>query len=153
MIPDYDGWCSGMVSIKVSETVAAQPDIVFSFLNDFEKAPQYSNYWKSVKMLSREGNSATYQTLAEAEGRKIASVTRLTSFPNEKLEAETIDGDGKGTKLVFKFQNVPAGTQITLEGEIVLPGFAKMLGGLVKGRIESGMHEELAIVKRTVEKS
>jgi len=142
-----------MVSIKVSEAVTAQPDKVFSFLSDFEKAPQYSNYWKSVKMLTHEGNSATYETLAEAEGRKIASVTRMTSFANEKIEAETIDGDGKGTKLTFKFQNIPAGTQITLEGDIVLPGFAKMLGGLVKGRIESGMQEELTIVKRAVEKT
>jgi len=153
MVADVGEWCSGMVSIKVSEVVTAQPDKVFSFLSDFEKAPQYSNYWKSVKTLTREGNSATYETLAEAEGRKMASVTRFTSFPNEKIEAETIDGDGKGTKLAFKFQSIPAGTQITLEGDIVLPGFAKMLGGLVKGRIESGMREELTIIKRAVEKT
>lgn len=142
-----------MVSIKVSQIVAAQPDRVFSFLSDFEKAPQYSNYWKSVKVLAREANSATYETLAEPEGRKIASVTKMTNFPNEKIEAETIDGDGKGTKLSFKFRSIPAGTQITLEGDIVLPGFAKMLGGFVKGRIESGMQEELAIVKRAIEKT
>jgi uncharacterized membrane protein len=153
MVVDAGEGCTGMVSIKISENVAAQPERVFSFISDFEKAPQYSNYWKSVKVLSREGNSATYETVAEAEGRKIASVTKVTSFPNERIEAETVDGDGKGTRLAFKFQNTPPGTQITLEGDIVLPGFAKMLGGLVKGRIESGMREELAIVKRAVEKA
>jgi len=142
-----------MVSINISESVKAQPDRVFSFLSDFEKAPQYSNYWKSVKMRNREGNSTIYETQAEAEGRKISSVTRITPFPNERIEAETIDGDGKGTRLGFKFQRIPDGTQITLEGEIVLPGFAKMLGGLVKGRIESGMREELNIIKREVEKT
>ena len=64
MVADVDEWCSGMVSIKVSEIVTAQPDRVFSFLSDFEKAPQYSNYWKSVKMLTRRGNSATYETFS-----------------------------------------------------------------------------------------
>jgi uncharacterized membrane protein len=142
-----------MVSIKVSESVAAPPDRVFSLLSDFEKAPQYSNYWKSVKLVNREGNSASYETVAEAEGRKIASVTKITTHPNEGIEAETIDGDGKGTKLTFRFQGIPGGTQITLEGDIVLPGFAKMLGGLVKGRIESGMQEELKIIKSTLEKT
>ena len=142
-----------MVSIKISESVKAPPENVFSFVSDFEKAPQYSKYWKSVKLLNRESNSATYETVAEAEGRKIVSVTKISSQPNERMDSETIDGDGKGTKLTFRFQSVPGGTQITLEGDVVLPGFAKMLGSLVKGRIESGMREELKIIKSGVEKA
>src|SRR5208282_1706557 len=141
-----------MVSITISESVNAPPEKVFSFVSDFEKAPQYSKYWKSVLLLKREGNSATYKTEAEGEGRKIVSVTKITSTPNERMETETVDGDGKGTKLTFSFQSIPQGTQITLEGEVVLPGFAKMLGSLVKGRIESGMREELKIIKNAVEK-
>jgi uncharacterized membrane protein len=141
-----------MVSITISESVNASPEKVFSFVSDFEKAPQYSKYWKSVKLLKREGNSATYETVAEGEGRKLVSVTKITAMPNERMETETVDGDGKGTKLVFSFQSVPPGTQITLEGEVVLPGFAKMLGSLVKGRIESGMREELKMIKNAVEK-
>ena len=142
-----------MVQIRVFEAVAAQPDKVFALLSDFEKAPKYSNYWKSVKAVSQEGNSAVYETVAEAEGRKIASKTRMTKYPNERIEAETIDGDGKGTKLTFRLQSIPTGTQITLEGDVVLPGFAKLLGSVVKGRIESGMQEELKIMKNTVEKT
>jgi len=141
-----------MVVIKISESVATSPDKVFALLSDFEKAPQYSNYWKSVKAVSRDGNSAVYETVAEAEGRKIASVTRITTQPNERIDAETIDGDGKGTKMSFRLQSIPTGTQITLEGDVVLPGFAKLLGNVVKGRIESGMQEELKIVKNTLEK-
>lgn len=142
-----------MVSIKISESVLTTPEKVFAFVSNFEKAPQYSTYWKSVKLLNREGNSATYETAAEAEGRKIASVTKITSHPNERFDTETIEGDGKGTKLAFQLQSIPSGTQITLEGDIVLPGFAKILGSLVKGKIESGMREELKIIKNTLEKN
>ncbi len=140
-----------MVSIRLTDTLKASPEKVFSFVSDFEKAPQYSNYWKSVKLVNREGNLTTYETVAEAESRKIVSVTRVTSQPNERIVAETVEGDGKGTKLTFKFQSVPDGTQITLEGDIVLPGFANILGTLVKGRIEAGMREELKIIKKGVE--
>jgi uncharacterized membrane protein len=129
----------------------APPEKVFGILSNFESAPQHSNYWKSVKLTGRAGNSATYDTVAEAEGRKLKSVTKITPEPNEKITAETVDGDGKGTLLTFTFSRIPEGTQVTLAGEIVLPGFAKMLGGLVKGRIESGMRDELAIVKKLAE--
>jgi uncharacterized membrane protein len=140
-----------MVSISISDTLKAPPEKVFALLSDFEKAPQYSSYWKSVKLVSRDGNSSTYQTVAEAEGRQLKSVTRITPVLNERIDAETIDGDGKGTKMAFKFTKIPEGTQLILEGEIVLPGFAKMLGGLVKGRIESGMRQELATIKKLAE--
>ena len=140
-----------MVSISISDTLKAPPEKVFALLSDFEKAPQYSSYWKSVKLVSRDGNSSTYQTVAEAEGRQLKSVTRMTTVLNERIDAETIDGDGKGTKMAFKLTKIPNGTQLTLEGEIVLPGFAKMLGGLVKGRIESGMRQELATIKKLAE--
>jgi hypothetical protein len=33
----------------------------------------------------------------------------------------------------------------------VLPGFAKLVGGIVKGRIESGMKEELRIIQKALE--
>ena len=140
-----------MVSISVSETVKAPPEKVFSLLSDFEKAPQYSNYWKSVKLVKREGNSATYETVAEAEGRKMRSVTIFTPQPNQRLDTETVDGDGKGTRMNFTLSGVPEGTQVTLQGEMVLPGFAKLLGGLVKSRIEVGMKEELGIIKKVLE--
>jgi len=142
-----------MVSTEVSEVVKAPPETVFAFMSNFEKAPQYSNYWKSVKLLNRTGNTATYDTVAEAEGRQMKSQTQVTSYMNERMEAETVDGDGKGTKLTFNFRKIPEGTQLVLAGDIVLPGFAKMLGGMMKGRIESGMREELAIIKKQIEKA
>ena len=140
-----------MVSINLTETIKAPPEKVFSFLSDFEKAPQYSTYWKSVKVVERDGNSVTYETVAEAEGRKISSVTKITAQPSQRLDAETVSGDGKGTRMSFILADLHDGTQLTLQGEIVLPGFAKLLGGIVKGRIESGMKEELRTIKKALE--
>jgi hypothetical protein len=53
--------------------------------------------------------------------------------------------------MTFTLVGVPEGTQLTLQGEMVLPGFAKLLGGIVKGRIESGMKEELRMIKKALE--
>ncbi len=140
------------MSVILTETIKVPIERVFSFISDFEKAPQYSNYWKSVKLMEREGNSATYETVAEAEGRKMNSTTKITALPSQKLETETVDGDGKGTRMNFTLSGVPEGTQVVLQGDIVLPGFAKLLGGIVKGKIESGMREELLIMKKALER-
>ena len=94
---------------------------------------------------------ATYETVAEAEGRKMKAVTKITSQSNHRLDAETVDGDGKGTRMSFMLASVPEGSQLTLQGEIVLPAFAKLLGGIVKGRIESGMKQELSMIKKVLE--
>jgi uncharacterized membrane protein len=142
-----------LVSVTLTQTIKANPERVISFISDFEKAPQYSNYWKSVKLVKRDGNTATYETVAEAEGRKMNSTTKITALPSQRLETETIDGDGKGTRMSFTLSTIPEGTQVVLKGEIVLPGFAKLLGGVVKGKIESGMSEELLIMKKALEKS
>ncbi|HUK29257.1 MAG TPA: SRPBCC family protein [Candidatus Acidoferrales bacterium] len=143
-----------MVAINLTETIKAPPEKVFSLLNDFEKAPQHSNYWKSVKVVKREGNSVTYDTMSEAEGRKMNSTTKVTAQPSRRLDAETVDGDGKGTKMSFVLDPVePGATKLTLQGDIVLPGFAKLLGGIVKGKIESGMSKELEIIKRNLEQT
>jgi|GEM_PF-171301 len=141
-----------MVSVALSETIKVSPERVFALLSDFERAPQYSSYWKSVKLIGQETGSRIYETVVQVEGRKFTSVTRITSQPNERIDAETVDGDGKGTKLTFKLTKIPEGTQLKLEGDIVLPGFAKILRGLVKGRIESVMKEQLAIIRKITEK-
>ena len=140
-----------MVSISLAETIKASHEKVFNFLSDFEKAPQYSSYWKSVKLVKREGNTVTYETVAEAEGRRMKAVTKITAQPNQRLDAETVDGDGKGTRMCFMLATVPEGTQLSLQGEIVLPTFAKLLGSIVKGRIESGMKQELSTIKKALE--
>lgn len=138
-----------MVSISVSETIKAPQDKVYSFVSDFEKAPHYSHYWKSVRVRSREGNVITCDTEANVIGKTIKSVTKIVTHLNEKIEAETIQGDGKGTKITTSFQTVPNGTRILVEGEIAIPS---LLGKLVRGRIESALLEDLKIIKWGIEK-
>ena len=138
-----------MVKISVSEFVRAPQEKVFSFISNFEKAPHYSHYWKFVRVLSREGNATMFDTEANVVGKTIKSVTRIVTHPNEMMEAETLEGDGKGTKITSKFEPVPEGTRITIEGNIALPA---ALGKLIRGKIESTLLEDLKIVKWAIEK-
>lgn len=149
-----------MASFSKSEIIKAPPVEVYSLLSDFEKAPQRSDFWKSVKLLKREGNIGTYETVADFQGKKLNSVTRVTTQTDQASVTEIIEGDGKGTRISLTISSVPGGTQVTIQGELVLPGFAQMLGGtagrmlgdIVGGRIESGIAKnELERIRKALE--
>jgi len=149
-----------MVIFSKSGIIKASPAQVYNLLTDFEKAPERSGFWKSVKLLKREGNSGTYETVAEFDGRRLSCVTQVTNQPYQKSDALIVDGDGKGSKIGFTIASVPEGTQLTIQGEIVLPGFAQMLSGtagrmlgdIVEGRIESAIgKDELERVRKAIE--
>lgn len=137
-----------MVSISVSEFVKAPQERVFSFVCDFEKAPHYSHYWKSVKVRSREGNALTCDTEAQVLGKTLKSVAKILTHPNDRMEAETIAGDGKGTKVTSRFQSLKDGTRIQIDGEIALP---RLLRKVVQGKIESALLDDLKIIKWAIE--
>jgi len=149
-----------MVTFSKTGIIKAPPAEVYNLLSDFETAPERSTFWKSVKLLKREENFATYETVAEFQGRKINSVTKVTTQPGQGSDSEIIEGDAKGSKMNFTIASVPGGTQLTVQGEIVLPGFAQMLSGtagkklgdIVGGRIESVIgKDEFEMVRRALE--
>jgi len=149
-----------MVTFSKSGIIKATPAQVYNLLSDFERAPERSTFWKSVKLLKREGNCGTYETVAEFQHNQFSSVTQVTNQPEQRSDAEIVDGGGKGSRFCFTIASVPDGTQLTVQGEIVLPGFAQMLSGtagkklgeIVEGRIESVIaNEELEKVRRALE--
>jgi len=148
-----------LVSFNMSETIKTTPDELYKYLSNFESAPKRSNFWKSVKPVTREGNSSIYETVEEVEGRTLRSMTRVTTQPAHGIESQIIEGDGKGSRFSYTILPSSEGTRLTIEGEIILAGFAqmlsgtagKMLGGIVEGRFESIIRKELEIAKKTLE--
>jgi len=149
-----------LVSFNMSETIKATPAEVQKLLSDFESAPKRSNFWKSVRLVKHENDSSIYETSEEVEGRRLKSTTRVTMQAQGRVD-RIIEGDGEGSRLSYSILLVPEGTKLTLEGELILPGFAQMLNGtagkilgeIVEGRIEPMIRKELEIAKRILEKS
>ena len=148
-----------MVTFSTSGIIRASPDQVYNLLSDFERAPERSNFWKSVKLLKRDGKSSIFETVAEFQGRRFSSITQVTNQP-QRSDAEIVDGEAKGSKIGFTIASVPDGTRLTVQGDIVLPGFAqmlsgtagKMLGDIVEGRVESVIaREEFEMVRKVLE--
>jgi len=149
-----------LVLFNMSETIKATPAEVQKLLSDFESAPKRSNFWKSVRLVKHENDSSIYETSEEVEGRRLKSTTRVTMQAQGRVD-RIIEGDGEGSRLSYSILPVPEGTKLTLEGELILPGFAQMLTGtagkilgeIVEGRIEPMIRKELEIAKRILEKS
>jgi len=73
----------------------------------------HPGFVKEVKVLSSDGDIMTIEQHAEMMGKKLKSVNKLVLKRAENvLEIDTIEGDGKGSKITIGLKEVPSGTEL-----------------------------------------
>ena len=128
--------------VKVEITIKAEKDKVFSTITDFENLPsKLPHIFKSVKVISREGNSIITEELVKMAGREIAQKAKHVIQPTEQHEVFILEGEAEGSHIVECYKETTKGTKIIVEGDFVLAGKMNLLGFFVKGRIERSITE------------
>ncbi|MCH8860341.1 MAG: SRPBCC family protein [Thaumarchaeota archaeon] len=131
-----------MPKVKVEKIIKAKKDKVFSTMTDFENLPSIlPQIFKSVKIISREGNSIVTEEFVKMAGRDIAQKVKHVIQPTEKHEVFILEGDAKGSHIVESYEETSEGTKIIVEGDFKLVGALNLLGFLAKGKIEQSINE------------
>lgn len=131
-----------MPKIKVEKTIKADREKVFNMVTDFENLPgKFPQYFKSVKVISREGNVITTEDHAVMAGREVHQTAKHVLTPPEIDEVHLLSGDAKDSHIVTTYSTVPEGTKVTVEGDFKLAGKLKLVGFLAKGKIEKSVEE------------
>jgi len=131
-----------MPKIKVEKIIKAKKDKVFSIMTDFENLPsKLPQIFKSVKIISREGNSLVTEEFVKMAGREIAQKVKHVIQPTEKHEVFILEGDAKGSHIVESYEETSEGTKIIVEGDFKLAGNLNLLGFFAKGKIEKSINE------------
>ena len=111
-------------------------------MTDFENLPsKLPQIFKSVKIISREGNSIVTEEFVKMAGRDIAQKVKHVIQPTEKHEVFILEGDAKGSHIVESYEETSEGTKIIVEGDFKLAGNLNLLGFLAKGQIEKSINE------------
>ena len=98
----------------------------------------HPDFVKSVTIKSQEGDAITFEQQMEMMRRKINSLNKLTVNRGEnRIEINTLEGDGKGSKITMSFSPSQAGTQINYHAEMELGS----LGIFAKGPAKSAMEK------------
>jgi len=131
-----------VLKVKVEKIIKAKKDKVFSTMTDFENLPsKLPQIFKSVKVISREGNSIITEEFVKVAGRDIVQTVKHVIRPTEKHEVFILEGDAKGSHIVESYEETSKGTKIIVEGDFKLAGKLNLLGFFAKVKIEKSINE------------
>ena len=131
-----------MPKVKVEKIIKAEKDKVFSTMTDFENLPsKLPHIFKSIKVISQEGNSLITEEFVKMAGRNITQKVKHIIQPTEKHEVFILEGDAKDSHIVESYEETSGGTKIIVEGDFKLAGKMNLLGFLAKGKIEKSINE------------
>lgn len=137
-----------MATINASREVSAPLDRVWEIVADVDNEPQYWHGTKTVKNISKSGNTIEREVTIAFKDSKCRQTVVLN--PKKSVDIAITDGPLKGTKVVTLS---PSGdkTRIDVVWEIKLTGFLGMFTGMVKKHIAEGTEEALERIAKAVE--
>ena len=131
-----------VLKVKVEKIIKAKKDKVFFTITDFENLPsKLPQIFKSVKIISREGNSIITEEFVRMVRRDITQKVKHVIQPTEKHEVFILEGDAKGSHIVESYEETSEGTKIIVEGDFKLAGNLNLLGFFAKVKIEKSINE------------
>jgi len=131
-----------VLKVKVEKIIKAKKDKVFFTMTDFENIPsKLPQIFKSVKIISREGNSIITEEFVKMVRKDITQKVKHVIQPTEKHEVFILEGDAKGSHIVESYEETSEGTKIIVEGDFKLVGTLNLLGFFAKREIEKSINE------------
>jgi len=137
-----------MATINASREVSAPLDRVWEIVADVDNEPQYWHGTKTVKNISKSGNTIEREVTIAFRDSKCRQTVVLN--PKKSVDIAITDGPLRGTKVVTLN---PSGdkTRIDVVWEIKLAGFLGMFTGMVKKHIAEGTEDALTRIAKAVE--
>ena len=138
-----------MATIEAAITINASVDKVWDIVADLDGEPKFWKGTKSVRNISKEGNTVTREvTIAFKDSKCMQTVTLQ---PKQRILAKFTEGIINGTKTI---QLIPEGDKTKLEAiwDVKLSGMMGMFTGMVKKHIKSGTEQALESIKQEIEK-
>lgn len=138
------------VEFELAETIETTRDSAISYFLKVEDIPKYHPQMaRKVETLEKSDSSIKYQLEGKVMFKKIQSVNNMTvNREAGELVTETLEGDGKGSRVTMNFNEDNGKTEVRLKATMELGA----LGALGKGKVASMWREALEQAKQVLEK-
>jgi carbon monoxide dehydrogenase subunit G len=119
---------------------------VLEYFTHPENLPKvHPDFVKSVTIKGREDDTVSFEQQMELMRRKIVSQNKMMiNRAENKIEINTLDGDGKGSKISMNFVPNQAGTEIKYHAEMELGALGVFAKGPAKSAMEKVAKEDAA---------
>jgi hypothetical protein len=104
-----------------------------------ENLPKFHpDFVKDVKITSTDGDTIMLEQHMEMMGRNLKAVNKMVRNSAEhKFEVNTLEGDGKGSKIIIALKEIPSGTEMHYWAEMEFGA----MGFFIKGRAKSSFEK------------
>jgi hypothetical protein len=103
----------------------------------------HPGFVKDVKILSQDGDTITLEQHGEIMGRRIKSVNRMMLDRSmNTFNIDTMDGDGKGSKIMMALKEIPTGTEVHYNAALELGSLGFFAKGPAKSTFERTAQED-----------
>jgi carbon monoxide dehydrogenase subunit G len=152
-----------MAKIKLSAEVGAPVDRIFELFTDIEHAAERVSGIKKIEVMSTGPFSLGYRwtETREVMGRLDSATMEISSFERNRSYTVThhkggVFGSGVRIDTTFRFEPLPAGTEVSIEFELrpegLPPGLLLPLEWALAGKVRDVLSDDLADLKASIEK-
>jgi hypothetical protein len=130
----------------ITTQTKAPVEKVIEYFTHPENLPKvHPEFVKAVTIKTREGDTISFEQQMELMRRKIVSQNKMNVNRTEnKLEINTVEGDGKGSKITMNFVPNSSGTEIHYHAEMELGALGVFAKGPAKSTMERVAKEDAA---------
>ena len=137
-----------MVLIHTSRDVKATLDSVWDVISDIDREPEFGHGTKSIKNISKTGNTIEREVVIAFRNSKCREIVRLDN--KKSINIDIIQGPIRGRKTITLKTIKDHTTRIDVEWDIRLSGFYGIFTGMVKKHILRGTEEALERISEKV---
>jgi hypothetical protein len=132
-------------TFELARTIRADRDKVLSYFTRVEDLPRFHpEYVRAVNVISREGNRILFEQEAQIKGRRLRSKSQMIVLPDQgRIEVETLEGDGRGSKVTMMCMEVSGGTLLRFLGELRLGALEFLFKGVARSLAERTLDEDV----------
>ncbi|MEV4628181.1 SRPBCC family protein [Micromonospora sp. NPDC049523] len=139
------------MTFRISLDISRPLPEVFAFLADFRNMPRW---YEAVEQATASADGSHFHLVRSLPGGRAHNDVEMTSFrQDEEVTFASINGPTP-FRYRYRFEPLPGGTRLTLEGSISgqgLPGLAGHLGPLAEKLFSQGMRKNLLELQRILE--
>jgi hypothetical protein len=122
----------------VKQTKAPMAKAMDYYMHPENLPKVHPDFVKDVKVTSRQGDTLMLEQEMEMMGRRLKAVNKMTwNSAERKLEVDTLEGDGKGSKITIALKEIPSGTEMHYWAEMEFGA----LGFFIKGRAKASFEK------------
>lgn len=130
-----------MAILNISKDLMAPLDSVWEIVGNPDREPEFWHGTKSVKNISKEGNTIEREVIIAFRNSVCREIVRLD--PKKRINVEITSGPMRGTRTTILTPTKTDITSVTVQWDVQFPGLYRIFTGMIKKHIHKGTEEAL----------